>query len=389
MRDRAGQPGSVCVVGGGVVGGFVAYLLAREGVEVSLLERNRLGSGASGASAGNVQTLSYGFQGFHRELGQESLGLYRRLLPSIKDESRIDPLDHEVRYLYAAMDEEQATAIRGEESQLVEEGMEVQWIDGQTARELEPRLSPRLLGGLLHPDNIQMDGARLVTALGRAAQSRGAYVAGSEVAGLERDGNRVVGVRRKDGSVLHADVVIAAMGAWTGPAISRWLGASLPIRPQSLQKIHLLTGDRPLECAVRWDGVNMVSRRDGMTHVGSKRDGFGFDAHPTEEGRRWLLEHAGAVFPGLKARVAEAWAGCAVATPEAFPVLGPLDGYEGICVAAPSTNGFLLAPVLAEILVSFLMKGEEHRLMKEMLPRRAVARDRALSNPDSSTRETR
>ena len=342
MPDRGRQPESVCVVGGGVVGGFIAYRLAREGVEVSLLERDRLGSGATGASAGNVQTLSNGFKGFHRELGQESLGLYRQLLPSIKDESRIDPLDHEVRYLYAAMDEEEATEIQGEVPRLIKEGMKVQWIDGQRARELEPRLSPRLLGGLLHSDCVQMDGARFVNALGRAAQKRGAYVAGSEVVGLERDGDRVTGVRRKDGSVLHADLVVAAMGAWTGPALYSWLGVSLPILPQSLQKIHLLTGDQPLKCAVRWEGVNMVSRRDGMTHVGSKRDGFGFDAHPTEEGRRWLLEHAGAVFPGLKAKVAEAWAGCAVATPEGFPVLGPLDGYEGICVAAPSTNGFLL-----------------------------------------------
>ena len=389
MKVGAARPGSVCVVGGGVVGGFIAYLLAREGVQVSLLERSRLGSGASGASAGNVQTLSNGFQGFHKELGQESLGLYGRLLPSIKDESGMDPLDHEVRYLYAAMDEEQATAVQAAVPQLVQDGMKVEWIDGQRARELEPRLSPRLLGGLLHSDCIQMDGTRLVNALGRAAQGRGAYVAGSEVAGLELDGDRVTGVRRKDGTVLHADMVVAAMGAWTGPALSGWLGMSLPIRPQSLQKIHLLTGDRPLECAVRWDGVNMVSRRDGLTHIGSKRDGFGFDAHPTEEGRRWLLEHAATVFPGLEARVAEAWAGCAVSTPEALPVLGPLDGYRGICVAAPSTNGFLLAPALAEILTGFLVKGEEHPLMKEMLPRRAVARDRGLSVPDATAQEAR
>ena len=126
-----------------------------------------------------------------------------------------------------------------------------------------------------------------------------------------------------------------------------------------------------------------------MIHIGSKRDGFGFDAHPTEEGRRWLLEHAATVFPGLEARVAEAWAGCAVSTPEALPVLGPLDGYRGICVAAPSTNGFLLAPALAEILTGFLVKGEEHPLMKEMLPRRAVARDRGLSVPDATAQEAR
>ena len=376
MSGKGLQPERICVVGGGVMGSFISYRLACEGVTVSLLERNRLGAGASGASAGNVQSLAKGFRAIHRDLGQESIALYRRFLPSIREESGIDPLEQDVRYLYAAMDEENMVAIRGELSQLVAGGMLVEWIDGQQARQLEPRLAPGLLGGLLHSDCIQMDASRFVNALGRAAEKRGAYVAGSEVVGLDRDHERVTGVRLKDGTALKCDLVIVAMGAWTGPALSAWLDVSLPIQPQSLQKIHLLTGEHPLNCAVRWRGVNMVSRRDGITHVGSKSDPFGFDAHPTEEGRRWLLERAGAVLPGLQARVAGAWAGCAVATPEAIPVMGLLEEFDGIYVAVPSTNGFLLAAVLAEILTNFLMNGEEHYLMGEMLPQEAVARAR-------------
>jgi glycine/D-amino acid oxidase-like deaminating enzyme len=43
------------VVGGGVVGCCIAYRLALEGVPVTLIERQHVGAGASGASAGNVQ----------------------------------------------------------------------------------------------------------------------------------------------------------------------------------------------------------------------------------------------------------------------------------------------------------------------------------------------
>ena len=272
------------------------------GLRSASWKEDRLGAGASGVSAGNVQTLAKGFSGFQRDLGRESLALYRELLPSFKEESDIDPLDQEVSYLYAAMDEENAIAYRDELPQLDSEGMHVEWIDGHQARELDPRLSPDLLGGILHSECMQMDAARFVNALGRAAQKRGVHVAGSEVVGLERDHGRVTGVRRKDGTVLRCDLVIVAMGAWTGPALSEWLGVSLPVRPQSLQKIHLLTGDDPLKCAVRWKAVNMVSRRDGLTHVGSKPDPFGFDAHPTEEGGRWLSEHASTLFPGFASR---------------------------------------------------------------------------------------
>lgn len=118
MPDKALRPERVCVVGGGVIGAFISYRLAREGVAVSLLERDRLGAGASGVSAGNVQTLAKGFSGFQRDLGRESLALYRELLPSFKEESDIDPLDQEVSYLYAAMDEENAIAYRDELPQL-------------------------------------------------------------------------------------------------------------------------------------------------------------------------------------------------------------------------------------------------------------------------------
>lgn len=78
------------VVGGGVVGCFVAYRLALEGVPVTLVERQHVGAGASGASAGNVQPgefePAWGAEDLNL-LEAESLGLFRRFLPAIKDDS--------------------------------------------------------------------------------------------------------------------------------------------------------------------------------------------------------------------------------------------------------------------------------------------------------------
>jgi glycine oxidase len=48
----------VTVVGGGVVGCFIAYHLALEGVAVTLVEREHVGAGASGASAVLAHILS-------------------------------------------------------------------------------------------------------------------------------------------------------------------------------------------------------------------------------------------------------------------------------------------------------------------------------------------
>ncbi len=72
-------PESVTIVGGGVVGCFLAYRLALEGVPVTLIERQHVGAGASGASAGNVQPGDV-----ETALAAESLGLFRRFVPRIK-----------------------------------------------------------------------------------------------------------------------------------------------------------------------------------------------------------------------------------------------------------------------------------------------------------------
>ncbi len=55
-EDR--QPGSVTILGGGVVGCFLAYCLVLAGMPVTVVERKRTGAGASGASAGNVQAVT-------------------------------------------------------------------------------------------------------------------------------------------------------------------------------------------------------------------------------------------------------------------------------------------------------------------------------------------
>src|SRR5579859_4181310 len=47
-----GSAADVVVIGGGVIGCSIAYFLAAAGARVTLIERSRLGAGASGIAAG-------------------------------------------------------------------------------------------------------------------------------------------------------------------------------------------------------------------------------------------------------------------------------------------------------------------------------------------------
>jgi glycine oxidase len=372
MREQTG----IAVVGGGVVGCFIAYRLALEGLPVTIVEREQVGAGASGASAGNVQPGEFepiaGAEDLN-PLEAESLALFRRFLPGIKDDSGIDPMEHAVHYFYAATDDDEVAHTRAFATALQRVGLRATWIDGAMARTLEPNLSPLVLGGCVHQDCMQMDATRFVTALAKAAEQRGATVRRGEVIGLQRERSGVIGVHLRDGAVLSCDRVVLAMGAWTGRALSQWFDLSLPISPHGLQKLHVRPVGTAPACAVRWGGVNIVNRLDGLVHVGSKHDDDGgFNAHATEDGKRWLLQQLCTILPGFRFEVVEAGAGLAAWTAGRTPIMGPLYACPGVYLAVPSSNGFLLSAVLAHMLTELLVHHRQHPFLPRILPERIL-----------------
>ena len=292
----------------------------------------------------------------------------------LRRSSGLDPLDHEVQYFYAALEAQEVAETQQFTAALQTHSLRAEWIDGPAARALEPRLAPHVLGGALHQDCFQMDAYRFVSALSQAAQRHGAQLQYGEVVGLQRTGERITGVLLKDGATIACETLVLAMGAWTGVALTQWLGLSVPIGPYALQKLHVRPAGPMPRCAVRWGEVNMVARRDGVMHVGSKHDPTGFEAHPTDMGRHWLLERFQTVFPNLAAEVVEARAGIGAETPSRTPIVGALPGYPDVYVSVPSTNGFLLSAVMADMLTALLVRGEQHPLFPMVLPAQAMQR---------------
>ena len=374
MASTSGSAQSVTIVGGGVVGCFLAYCLVSANVPVTVIERERVGAGATGASAGNVQAVT-GLAGpLQAALGAESLRRWRAYLPAIKEESGIDPFDHDVRYLYAALDDQDVADLQTLTTTLQEQELRTVWIDATDARALEPRLHPGVLGGMLHQDVVQMDAQRCVNALETCIRARGGTFTYGEVTGLRRDGSRVRGVELNDGSIVPCETLVLALGGWTGRALERWLEVSCPIQPYSLQKIHVRVRGAPLACAVRWRDINIVTRRDGKVHVGSKHEDTGLTAQPSEAGRQWLMEGFQTILPGAAVDIVEAAAGLAayIPDPERTPIVGQVPGMDDLYIAVPTTNGFLLSGLMASVLAETLINGKDDPLIQHMRPERSM-----------------
>ena len=369
--------GTVAVVGGGVVGCFIAYRLAAMGVSVTLVEQEGPGAGATGNSAGNIQPASGDDDAYKIALGAESLALWRNQLPRIKEAAgEIDFLEQDVRYFYAATNDQEEEDVRRILRDVTAAGLKAEWVDGAAARQMEPRLSPSITGGMLHTDCIQMDPKLFMAAFANAAEVAGVtFQLKNQAASLTVTGGRIRGVKLQDTSTLECSSVVLATGAWTLKAVSDWLGYDLPVEPFGLQKLHLGLGTAdPLRCAVRWNGVNIVCRRDGLVHAGSRFDPAGFDAQPSAESEQWLLEQVAAILPGFQPSGVENIAAFAASTPARIPLIGQLPGIDGIYLAVPSTDGFLMAAVLAEMTANLMVNGETHHLMDRSPLTQAKAR---------------
>src|SRR5215510_7345543 len=87
----------IVIVGGGIAGMTTAYYLAKSGVPSVVVERDAIGSHASGFAYGGLSPLSgFGIPGPHAEIAMEAMRLHRELSKTLLDETGID-VDFRVR----------------------------------------------------------------------------------------------------------------------------------------------------------------------------------------------------------------------------------------------------------------------------------------------------
>jgi len=75
------------------------------------------------------------------------------------------------------------------------------------------------------------------------------------------------------------------------------------------------------------------------------------------------LGQVASIMPGFQPSGIENIAAFAASTPQRIPLVGPLPGIDGVYLAVPSTDGFLMAAVLAEMTSDLLVNGTWHQLM--------------------------
>jgi glycine oxidase len=345
----------VCIIGGGVIGLTTAYFLAREGVQVEVVDKGDFGREASWAGAG---ILPPGNPGHARtpfdRLRAHSSALFPTLSAELRERTQIDNGYVRCGGLEFVAEEGEAAAQewRGE-------GIAFEALDEKALARLEPALSPGLGHAFHLPDMAQVRNPRHLKALLAGCQAQGVRLRpGCPVHGFERQGERITAVRTVSGRCFAGRFLLAA-GAWTDPLLEEvgWRPGVHPVRGQ-IALLH--AGPALFRRVLLWGARYLVPRPDGRVLVGSTEEDAGFEKRTTAGAIRDLLGLAGTLVPGLaEAHLERCWAGLRPGSPDGLPFLGPVPGFGNLFVAAGHfRSGIQLSPASGLVMKELLL-GQE------------------------------
>ncbi len=403
------EKADVVIAGGGIIGVSAAYYLAKAGVSVVLCEKGRIAAEQSSRNWGYVR--QQGRDPAELPTIMESLRLWRGLGEEIGEDLGF----RQTGVIYTAeTDADMASYERWLEI-AKQYQLDTKLISAKEVEALLPGAGRTWAGALHTPSDGRAEPSKAAPAIARAAERQGAQVLiECAVRGIETEGGRLSHVVTERGSIRTGSLVFAG-GAWS-TLFCRNLGLELPAL--NIRSSVLRTSPAPevTDGAVWSKQVAMRRREDGGYTVSHGyatefiltpsllRYGHRFlDAYKKERKRlrirlkrpffdellrakSWrndettpfektrildpppnttILNEAFAnlksVYPVLKdVTVAERWAGLIDVTPDAVPVISPVESVPGLYLATGfSGHGFGIGPGAGKVVAEMVTGGPE------------------------------
>lgn len=366
----------VIILGAGVVGCATAYFLARDGVKVTVIEREAIGSGASGFALGLLNPLSgSGIPGPLQPMAETALNMHLELWPALKQESGVDFQAKMMPHLELCLTADDMSAKREELKRWEKaDGFSARWLTPEEVHHLDPRFSQDVKGGILLEAVGMLDSYRYALALAQAAEHYGAQIIHGEAVGLISSGHRVTGVRLKRGP-LACDAIVIAQGPWSGQ-VSSWLELDIPVQPLKGQILYLQAPDPPLKYHVHGP-CSFVHKADNLLWIAATEEHADFDTNTTVEARDDLIARSLKMMPSLgQLGLVQQTACLRPVTPDFLPIIGQAPGWDGIYLATGAAKkGILLSPGIGRAAADLVTKGETSLPIEPFAPERFTSSD--------------
>ncbi len=354
----------IAIIGGGLAGLVTAWRVGQGGADVTVIDPAP-GSGASNVAGGMLAPVSEAWFGEENRLALDvaSHALWRDFARELEADSGVEIGFRTEGTIQFAFNQDDLRALARTRDFQLSLGLDAIELSGAQVRELEPLLSPNVLGASLVKSDHSVDNRALVVALIAACQANNVEFVNERVTGIEFEtdsvGRRAHAVRT-DRQLISAERVVIAAGAWS----SKILGAeSLGVRPMmgEILRVAPRNGTSPtithtIRGSVRGFPVYLVPRINGEIVIGATELETGFDIEPTAGGIFQLLRDAREVFPYLsEMRIVELMGGLRPGSPDNAPLLGPMADCLGLYAATGHyRNGVLLTPATGDVMRAYL-----------------------------------
>ena len=369
----------VVVLGGGISGTVTAYFLAKDGHDVTLIERRAgVAQETSFANGGIIcPSMSEPWSApgapinMLRWLGRDDAPLLLRLhaLPGLwrwglmfirncarerylrnartnlrlalyslevfqrlRDELDINYDLQRLGSLKLYSDRRALTRALEECAALADLGLDYRAVDPAECVEIEPALTsaaPTLAGGIYYPRDESGDCFKFAEAVAARAEALGStFRYETTITGFGTEGGALAWVETDRGRVTGDRFVLAA-GAFSS-LLGRRLGLPIPIYPVKGVTLSLPVGGwsgAPRIATVDEERKFGVVRLGDSLRIGGSAEFTGYNTTPDAARCRAILDGATQVFPQLaacaKASAPTPWAGLRPMTPDGPPILGP------------------------------------------------------------------
>ena len=362
----------VLIVGGGTIGLSIGFELVRQDTPVTVFERGQAGRGTSYQAAGMLAPdaeIEFEERELY-DLNRESLRRWPDFAQRVEAASSQSVDYRNEGTLIVADDRDAAEALERLYTFQQEQGLNVEWLTGEEAKEIEPFVAPRLSAAVFAPSDHQVDNRRLIDALQTAFEAEGGTLHEDTSVEAVVPDSETPSVRTADGERVVGGRIVVAAGVWSRELDGLTPDATPPVRPVKGQMIQMRR-KRPfdLQHVVRGPEAYLAPKSNGRVVLGATSEERGFDTTVTAGGLYDLLEGGWEVVPGIRdLPVDETWAGLRPASRDHAPLLGETTAPGVVMATGHYRHGILLTPITAEEMARLIRIGETSDWLKPFSP---------------------